>query len=248
MRETSYRLYADFHTHTVYSHGKGTVHQNVQAAQRKGLTTIAISDHGPANLFGVGVDGLHVFSHIRQDIDALKPRYPDMNILLGVEANVISEDGELDIPRSMQDFFDIVLVGLHPLVRWRPWYRGVTLIGENFIGTWTSRRRHARERNTRAIINAVQSNRVDIVTHPGYRLSIDTRALAKACAQKGCALEISGSHQHTTVEYLTIAMREGCRFAIGSDAHTPERVGDFKRGMRLAIQAGVEPQMIVNAC
>ena len=46
--------FADYHTHTLYSHGKGTIQQNVEAAQRKGLKEIAITDHGPGHiLYGV---------------------------------------------------------------------------------------------------------------------------------------------------------------------------------------------------
>ena len=39
-----YRLKYDFHTHTVFSHGKGTIEQNVMRAREIGLAAIAISD------------------------------------------------------------------------------------------------------------------------------------------------------------------------------------------------------------
>ena len=51
-----YRMTFDYHTHTIYSpgplrsHGKGTPEENVQAAIEKGLTGIAISEHGPGHL------------------------------------------------------------------------------------------------------------------------------------------------------------------------------------------------------
>ena len=48
------KLYADYHTHTVYSHGTGSIMDNVMAARKKGLTEIAITDHGISH-FAYGV-------------------------------------------------------------------------------------------------------------------------------------------------------------------------------------------------
>ena len=46
-KEQNNRLKFDWHTHTVYSHGKGTIEDNVKVAIEKNLTSIAITDHGP---------------------------------------------------------------------------------------------------------------------------------------------------------------------------------------------------------
>ena len=42
-------LTADYHTHTVYSHGKGKIIENALVAKEKGLKQIGISDHGFAH-------------------------------------------------------------------------------------------------------------------------------------------------------------------------------------------------------
>ena len=39
-------MIADYHTHTVYSHGTGSVLENALIAKEKGLKEIAITDHG----------------------------------------------------------------------------------------------------------------------------------------------------------------------------------------------------------
>lgn len=248
MRLGAYTIVADYHTHTRHSHGRGTVLDNVRAARSRGLKEIAITDHGPANLFGIGVASLSAFDVIRQEVIAARERYPDIKVLLGVEANVVSEEGEIDIPGDLQEAFDILLVGLHPLVKWKSAARGVSLVGHNLVAAWTGKGRAAvRERNTAAIVNAVLRNRVHAVTHPGYRLPIDTRALAQACAKTGCAMEINAGHEHTTVEYIQIARAEGARFVLGSDAHSPDRVGDLAKAASLAQEAGLKAEEIVNA-
>lgn len=40
------QLTGDYHTHTIYSHGKGTVLENALQAKARGLREIAITDHG----------------------------------------------------------------------------------------------------------------------------------------------------------------------------------------------------------
>lgn len=243
-----YIIHTDFHTHTVYSHGKGTVEANVRAARRKGLKGIGISDHGPANLFGVGVARLTTFERIRADVRLAALKYPDIRVYFGVEANVVSTEGHLDIPPAMQNEFDYILAGLHPMVRPLSLVQMGGLLWQNLRGRWDdASRKRARVRNTDALIQAVYRNRIHVVTHPGYRLPIDTRELARACADTGTALEINTGHDHITVEYIRIAAHEGARFVIGSDAHSPDRVGDFTRGLALAREAGLTPEHIVNA-
>ena len=51
MENKKYEMGYDLHTHTIFSHGKGTIEQNVRAALDRGLTHIAITDHGPGHLF-----------------------------------------------------------------------------------------------------------------------------------------------------------------------------------------------------
>jgi putative hydrolase len=50
-----------------------------------------------------------------------------------------------------------------------------------------------------------------------------------------------------TVEYVKIAMKEGALFAIDSDAHRPQDVGNFERGIQIALDAGLPSSRIVNA-
>ncbi len=240
------RIYADYHTHTHHSHGRGTVEDNVKAAINAGLHTVAISDHGPANLFGVGVLSLGVFETIHREIEICQSNFPQIKILLGVEANIIGIDGTLDIPPEVLDQFDLVLAGLHPLVYPADPISGL-IMGGNLMGRyWQHLGKMLRPWNTKAVISALTRYPIDILTHPGLHVNIDTEKVANTCAQVGTYMEINTAHDHISKHYLQIAFRAGARFVIGSDAHSPGRVGDAVKGLNLAKLAGIPWSAICN--
>ncbi|MBR3707300.1 MAG: PHP domain-containing protein, partial [Firmicutes bacterium] len=106
-----YRMVYDHHTHTVYSHGKGTIEDNVRVAALKGLKSIAITDHGPGHLtYGIKMKQL---DQMRADIKALEEKYPSVKVLLGVEANTIRRKPYLDVTPEEGRRFDILLAGYH---------------------------------------------------------------------------------------------------------------------------------------
>ena len=104
-------LLADYHTHTKYSrhhHGKGTVEDNVRAAYERGLRQVAITDHGfNQKMYGVRRADI---PNVKKDIEEAKERYP-IDVLLGVEANLISSRGDIDIVDEDLDNLDILLCG-----------------------------------------------------------------------------------------------------------------------------------------
>ncbi len=108
--------YADYHTHTCYSHGQGTVEENVMAARKKVLREIAITDHGPRHLF-IGIKSKQSFDRMRLEVAACQKKYPDINVLLGVEANIISQEGDIDVSEDILPCLDLILVGYHLMVR-----------------------------------------------------------------------------------------------------------------------------------
>ena len=104
--------------HSVYSrnnHGKSTIEEIVQEARAKKLKTISITDHGPGHLmYGIKRKLIPVQ---REEINRLKEKYDDIEILMGVEANVIGYDGEIDIREEEKKYFDFINLGFHDGVR-----------------------------------------------------------------------------------------------------------------------------------
>jgi putative hydrolase len=54
------------------------------------------------------------FLVIKEEVAALAPRFPELKLLVGSEAAVISRDGRLDLPREIIDRLDLLIAGLHP--------------------------------------------------------------------------------------------------------------------------------------
>lgn len=240
------RLFADYHTHTKYSHGKGTIRENVEEAIKKGLREIAITDHGPGHIsFGVRKSGLE---KMRKEIDDLNKEYDNIKIFLGVEANLIGIDGTIDVTEEEIKLVDKLLVGFHNGAMPRGLGDALQLYFKNYLSKPLKfMRNKCRERNTEAMIKAINRYKIDIITHPGAKIDIDTRRLAKAAGKRGTALEINSSHGNLTLEYAKIAMKEDVNFVIDSDAHVPGNVGNFKNGIEIAEKAGIPVRRIINA-
>ncbi|RKD30115.1 PHP domain-containing protein [Thermohalobacter berrensis] len=239
------KIIGDFHTHTVYSHGKGTIRQNVESARKKGLKEIAICDHGPSHMgFGVKRENL---KRMREEVDRLNSIYNDIKILLGVEANIISYEGDIDVDDDIMKYLDILLVGFHFGAKPASISDALKLYGMNYAGKIIpSIGKTARYYNTQALVNAINRYNIDLITHPGAKVDIDTRKLAKAAAKRKTALEINASHGQLTVEYIKIAMKEDVKFIISSDAHRPEDVGNLDEGIKRAKEAGLSVDRIIN--
>lgn len=235
-----YEMIYDLHTHTTYSHGKGTVEDNVRAAFEKGLEYIAISDHGPGHLF-YGVNR-NEFTSMKNDIERMNVKYPNLNVRLSVEANTIKGGNGLDIRPEEFEEFDFVIAGYHyglfgcSCIRNWLWNKGIRINEEKL-----------RKSNTDMVINALRNNDISILTHPGDKGPFDITALAEVCAETDTLMEINTRHGHMTAEEIKQAMQvENVKFIISSDAHTPGRVGDFREGIVRALQAGLDLDRIVN--
>ena len=239
------RITFDIHTHTTYSHGKGSIADNAAAAAAAGLERLGISDHGPGS-FSYGID-LRRIPDMRRDIEACKALYPQLEIQLGVEANIINPDGSLDISREDQKLFDYIIAGYHYSYLGKKPLKGVTVV----LGGWMFRKgitssQHARNYNTDFMVNTILANDIYIVSHPGDKADFDIDAIAKACEQKGTVMEINSRHSGLTVEGIKTAMKYDVRFILSSDAHRAEAVGNVENAWNRVLEAGLDPQRIIN--
>lgn len=245
--QDKYRLTADLHTHTKYSktgpvpHAFGSVMENVAAAHRAGIKTIAITDHGPGHfIYGVGTE---LVETLRRDIAEANELFPEMTILLGVEANFKDTPNGLDVTPEQFKLYDFVNAGYH---------YGVTRSGmiSNFMVNHGIETKKSAERlrafNTKLVIRALENNNIKVLTHPGDKGPFEMDAVCKVCEKTGTLLELNAKHKHLTIPEMQRAAGYDVSFIIGSDAHKPEQVGSYAPTVLRAIEAGLDLSRIVN--
>lgn len=240
------KLYADYHTHTTYSHGKGSIMDNVIAAKKKGLTEIAITDHGIRHFaFGINPDNI---VKMRDEIDRINENSQGIKVLLGMECNVISTDGDIDMDDRMRKYLDILLVGFHMMVIPKTVGDFLNIYGRNYMSKiFRIGKEGIEDLNTESMIKAIRKHKIDIITHPGTRIPLNTSLIAREAAKYGTALEINSRSSFMRAEHVRAAAREGAKFVIDSDAHTPEDVGNLQNGLDIALEAGLTNGQIINA-
>ena len=243
-------LTGDYHTHSQYSHGKGDLRRNIEVALKKGLKELAITDHGPRtfNLIRLGVKNADQLLVIKEQLLKIQAEYPAIKLLAGVEANIINQRGDLDVPASLLKRLDVKAAGFHLLILPPDLESARRLIFDNRITYrfFPARREEIRKWNTEAVTNAVRRYQLDFITHPGYGVDIDTLALAQACVEADTMLEINSRYGRRTEEFVRLAKETEVNFILNSDAHDPEQVGELANGLALVNELGIVPERVYN--
>jgi putative hydrolase len=234
------KIIADYHTHTIYSHGTGTIEQNIEVAMQKGLKTLGISDHSYRH-FSYGVKYENI-PKMREEIDRLQEKYKEIKILLGLEANILDNKGSIDVDDKLLKLVDYVMAGYHFGSIPNKKVKGILNHAFNFVGL----DKITKDYNTEATINAMKNNDIFIVTHPGDKGAVYIEEVAKVAKETNTHLEINSHHGYLTKEQLILIKDTGVKFMIGSDAHRPEDVGRFDDAIKRVKETNVDLRLISN--
>lgn len=216
----------DFHTHTVYSHGTGSIMENALVAKNKGIKLIGITDHG--------------FNHPcyrvkRKYLPQMKEEcagaygQTGVKVLLGIEANIIGISGATDVEKSDYEYLDLYLAGIHRFVKCDKFSDYFKLLGANmFANAFRVKPPKSLVRDcTAAYVNAIKNNPIDVVTHVNFCCFADAVEVARCCEDYGTYFEINTKKTHLSdEEWQNVIDKTNVGFVVDSDAHSPDRVGD----------------------
>ena len=234
------KLLGDYHTHTTYTHGKSTVEENVAQAENLGLKEIAITEHSYKGFNHIRKGDLE---KIKKDIDDCKDKY-NVNILLGIEANLMSANGDIDISDEELKNLDIVVLGFHKFskVKLKDLF---SFVLPNLLRKKPSKAQI--ERNTQAYINAMDKHRVSVLAHLGYAgCAVDCVRLAEECVKRGIYIELNGKRINFTKEDIEKMVATGVKFVVDSDAHSKYAVGKNHRAFNLIEKYKIPLDQIAN--
>ncbi len=238
-------LFGDYHTHTTYSHGKTSIEDNVRAAEELGIKEIAITDHGLGHI-AMGIKTWDI-PKMRKKIEVCNEK-SSVKTLLGVEANIISRDGDIDIKPHQWGLFDIVICGYHKGVWGKTWSEFWKFIAKN---NYMNMFRESRctdyiKEYTKTYIDLIKKNPVDVITHINHDIYVDPVEVAKCARDYGTYIELNSKRQHLTDEILLAVADTGVEFVISSDAHHSRRIGDISLAMAQVKRVGLDLKKIVN--
>lgn len=220
------QIIADYHTHTQYSHGTGSVMDNAKYAKSIGIKEIAITDHGFNHIsFGIKRKKL---KELREDIEEAKIE-TGINILFGIEANIISSEGDLDLIPSDFEYIDFIVAGFHKSVWATSFKQWITFILANIIDDIFGRYSQKRvQKNTQAYIKMLDKYPVDVISHLNHNAKVDCFKVAKKCEETNTYIEINGKREHFNYEEMKQILSTNASLLANSDAHQPEKVGNIE--------------------
>ena len=240
-------LFGDYHTHTIYSsgkhnamHAKGTILENAMFAQKKGLKEIAITDHGFSHkLYGLQKENI---IKMREEIENAE-KITGVKIYLGVEANIISSQGDVDLTKEEIGLFDLIIVGFHKFAKAKSTKEFFKFFVPNLLGIKTKK---VKKMNTLSLMMAMDKYPIDIISHPGVGMVVDFDELSKHAKKTDTHLEINGKRIAYSPKDISVILKNNAKLVIDSDAHSPEKVGGCDKPINFALINNIDLDKIEN--
>lgn len=221
---------SDVHTHSIASgHGTTcTVSDMAKTAAKKGLKLLGITDHGPGTL-AAGTS-----SYFRSLSYSPKKRF-GIELLFGVELNILDVDGHVDLSDELLDKLDYAIASMH---------------AQNY-------KSGSVKENTSAYLNAMRHPCVKILGHcDNPHFPADYEALAVAAKEFGVIFEINeaslapygyrGDTRSNNREILRCCRKYNIPIVLSSDSHGAEHIGDFTYAAEFVHEEMFPAELILN--
>lgn len=219
----------DPHTHTVASgHAYNTIKELAISASEKGIKILGITDHGPALC---GACSEYYFKNFL----AVNRTAYGIRLLMGVEANIIDQQGSLDLPEDSLNEMDIIIASFHMQT-----YQSDSLI-----------------KNTEALIRAMERHSVTILGHPDDgKFPVDYETIVLEAKKRHVLVELNNASltprsyrsngRENSLKILQYCKKHGTEIIMSSDAHFETDIGNFSYAEQLLSELDFPSDLVVN--
>ena len=211
----------DLHTHTIASgHAYNTMMEMIHEAQNKGLDVYGITEHAP-RMKGTCTD---FYFH---NLKVVPRKHGDLELLLGVELNILDEYGTVDLEEPHLGDMDVTIASLHkPCIQ-----------------------PGSREYNTQCLISAMKNPHINIIGHPDdgrypvdmeYHtlLELNNNSLNPRCTRQNA--------RENDMEMLRLCKKYQVPIVMGSDAHYYEDILNHELALDVIKEIGFPEELVVN--
>jgi DNA polymerase (family 10) len=219
----------DLHAHTKDSDGSNSLEEMVEAAIKRGLKYIAITNHTKSLPVSGGMDENELLEFINR-ARKVSERYKQITILVGAEIEIL-KDGSLDLSPNVIHQLDYAIAALHQ---------------------WTNM---SKEELTQRYLKAINSGLVSAIAHPTNReigtrppLDVDYDKLFEACEKNDVVCEIDGNPLRSDLPYDLVKKAKVYKimFHVGSDAHSTDQLRYLFFATAIARRGWLEKERVLN--
>lgn len=223
------KFIADTHCHTVASsHAYSTIIENAAEAKRKGLKFMAVTDH-------TGVIPNSPDCWYFQNLNVIPKQIDGVNILKGIESNVMGPSGRIDIPEFKKGAeLDWVIASIHEIA----WQGSKDL--ESCSMAW---------------VNVSKNPIVNVIGHSGLQnFKYNYEEVIPFFKENNKLVEINassfkvrqGSYENCK-KIAEICKKCGAYVIVDSDAHIANHVGRFDSAVDMLKEIDFPENLIINA-
>lgn len=222
-------LVGDLHAHTTATDGRHSLKEMADAARRRGLRYLAITDHSRRLTMARGLTPARLSAQM-DEIDRLNRDLTDIRLLKGIEVDIL-EDGSLDLPDDVLGRLDLVVGAVH------------------------SRFTLSKQKQTDRILKAMDHPHFSILAHPSGRLigrrepyDVDMVRIIRKARERGCFLEVNAHPERLDLTdiHCQMAREEGVLLAVNSDAHSTADLDDRRYGVGQARRGWLRKADVLN--
>jgi DNA polymerase (family 10) len=218
-----------FHVHSYYSDGVNSPEELLTAVRDRGWEFLGLSDHSQSAYYAGGLKPPDL-ERQRQEVAALRRKYPDLTLFWGVESDILP-NGSLDYADELLADFDFVIASVH------------------------SQFNLNREAMTRRILAALGNPHCTMLGHVSGRLLLarepyaaDLERILEFAQKNQIIMELNASPYRLDLDWrlLKKAREMGVLISINPDAHSLDGLDDVAYGVMAARKGWLAPEDVLN--